>query len=214
LIPHDLLRLRDPRDLVYRAPPPSWSDEALSQVPWVVVRRAPFENELIPVGIRGKNRSERFAAFAHAATVVECVSPEDLVSCQAWREAARREELPALRALPKIQMALQALGLSWGPVGSVGFELATAFPAANCSSDLDLIIRLNDLLVPRVAEELVAVIEDAGARVDVLLETKAGAIALAEYVRTGPNLVLRTVNGPRLARKNHAKGGSDELSAG
>jgi phosphoribosyl-dephospho-CoA transferase len=113
-----------------------------------------------------------------------------------------------------MQMALQALGLSWGPVGSVGFELATAFPAANCSSDLDLIIRLNDLLVPRVAEELVAVIEDAGARVDVLLETKAGAIALAEYVRTGPNLVLRTVNGPRLARKNHAKGRSDELSAG
>jgi phosphoribosyl-dephospho-CoA transferase len=214
LIPHDLLRLRDPRDLVYRAPPPSWSDEVLSQVPWVVVRRAPFENELIPVGIRGKNRSERFAAFAHATTVVQCVSPKDLVSCQAWREAARREELPALRALPKIQMALQALGLSWGPVGSVGFELATAFPAANCSSDLDLIIRLNDLLVPRVAEELVAVIEDAGARVDVLLETKAGAIALAEYVRTGPNLVLRTVNGPRLARKNHAKGRSDELSAG
>ena len=214
LIPHDLLRLRDPRDLVYRTPPPSWSDEALSQVPWVVVRRAPFENELIPVGIRGKNRSERFAAFAHAATVVQRVSPEDLVCCQAWREAARREEFPALRALPKIQIALQALGLSWGPVGSVGFELATAFPAANCSSDLDLIIRLNDILVPRVAEELVAVIEDAGARADVLLETKAGAIALAEYVGSGPNLVLRTVNGPRLARKNHAKGRSHELSAG
>jgi phosphoribosyl-dephospho-CoA transferase len=197
LIPRDLLRLRDARDLVYRVPPPSWSGEALSQAPWVVVRRAPFENELIPVGVRGKNRSERFVAFAHAATVVQCVTPEDLASCQAWREASRREELPALRALPKIQVALQALGLSWGPVGSVGFELTTAFPAANCSSDLDLIIRMNDLLVPRVAEELVAVIEDAGVRVDVLLETKAGAIALAEYVGSGPNVVLRTVNGPK-----------------
>jgi phosphoribosyl-dephospho-CoA transferase len=205
LIPHDLLRLRDPCDLVYRVPPPSWSEEALSRVPWVVVRRAPFENELIPVGVRGKNRSERFAAFAPAATVVQCVSPEDLASCQAWRE-----ELPALRALPKIQVALQGLGLGWGPVGSVGFELATAFPAANCSSDLDLIIRMNDLLVPRVTEELVAVIEDVGVRVDVLLETKAGAIALAEYVGNGPNLLLRTVNGPRLARKIHAKGRSDE----
>jgi len=201
LIPHDLLRLRDPRDLVYRVPPPSWSGEALSQVPWVVVRRAPFENELIPVGVRGKNRSERFAAFAHAATVVQYVSPEDLASCQAWREAARREELSALRALPKIHAALQGFGLSWGPVGSVGFELATAFPAANCSSDLDLIIRMNDLLVPRVAEELIAVVEDAGARVDVLLETRAGAIALAEYVGSGPNLLLRTVNGPRLVAR-------------
>lgn len=135
MIPHDLLRLSDPRDLVYRVLPPPWLHEALSLAPWVVVRRAPFKNELIPVGVRGKNRSERFAAFAHAAAVVQCVSPEDLASCQAWREA--REEIPALRALPKIHLALQALGLSWGPVGSVGFELATAFPAANCSSDLD-----------------------------------------------------------------------------
>jgi phosphoribosyl-dephospho-CoA transferase len=198
LIPHDLLRLNDPRDLVYRVPPPSWSHEALSRAPWVVVRRAPFENELIPVGVRGKNRSERFAAFAHAAAIVQCVSPEDLAACQAWREASRREEIPALRALPKIHLALQALGLSWGPVGSVGFELATAFPAANCSSDLDLIIRLSDALVPRLAEKVVEAIEDAGTRVDVLLETAAGAIALAEYVRSGPNLLLRTVNGPRL----------------
>ena len=85
------LRLSDPRDLVYRVPPPSWSHEALSRAPWVVVRRAPFENELIPVGVRGKNRSERFAAFAHAAAVVQCVSPEDLASCQAWREARGRD---------------------------------------------------------------------------------------------------------------------------
>ena len=104
----------------------------------------------------------------------------------------RRDELPVLRALPTIHMALQTLDLSWGPVGSVGFELATAFPAANCSSDLDLIIRLSDALVPRVAEKVVEAIEDAGTRVDVLLETAAGAIALAEYVRSGPNLLLRT----------------------
>jgi phosphoribosyl-dephospho-CoA transferase len=196
--PHDLLRLSDPRDLVYRVPPPAWLHEALLRAPWVVVRRAPFENELIAVGVRGKNRSERFAGFVHAATVVQCVSPEDLASCQAWRAASRRDELPALRALPQIHAMLQSLGLSWGPVGSVGFELATGFPAANSSSDLDLIIRTNDVLVPRVAEKLVALMEGAGARVDVLMETKAGAVALAEYARSGPNLLLRTVNGPRL----------------
>jgi phosphoribosyl-dephospho-CoA transferase len=197
-LPHDLLCLSDPRDLVCRVPPPAWLHEALLRAPWVVVRRAPFENELIPVGVRGKNRSERFGAFAYAGTVVQCVSPEDLASCETWREASRRDELPVLRALPTIHMALQTLDLSWGPVGSVGFELATGFPAANCSSDLDLIIRMNDVLVPRVAEKLVALMEGAGARVDMLLETAAGAIALAEYARSGPNLLLRTVNGPRL----------------
>ena len=178
MIPHDLLRLSNPRDLVYGVPPPSWLHEALSRVPWVVVRRAPFKNELIPVGVRGKNRNQRFAAFAHAAAVVQCVSPEDLASCQAWREASRREEIPALRALPKIHLALQAHGLSWGPVGSVGFELATAFPAAKCSSDLDLIIRLSDALVPQLAEKVVEAIENAGAPVDVLLETAAGFLLL------------------------------------
>jgi hypothetical protein len=63
-------------------------------------------------------------------------------------------------------------------------------------------------MVPQVAEELVAVIEDAGTRVDVLLETKAGAIALAEYVRSGPNLVLRIVNGPRLKPQKDEAGRS------
>ena len=198
LIPHDLLRLSDPRDLVCRVPPPSWLHEALLRALWVVVRRAPFENELIPVGVRGRDRSDRFAAFAHPETVIHCVSPEQLASCQAWREAPRKEKIPALSALPQIHLALQTLGLRWGPVGSVGFELATGYPAANCSSDLDLIIRMNDVPVPRVAEKLVAVMEGAGVRVDVLVETKAGAIALAEYARSGPNLLLRTVNGPRL----------------
>jgi phosphoribosyl-dephospho-CoA transferase len=205
-LPHDLLCLSDPRDLVYRVPPPAWLHEALLPAPWVVVRRAPVENELIPVGVRGKKRSERFAAFARVATVFRWVSPEDLASRQVWREASRRDELPALRALSPMHAALQALGLSWGPVGSVGFELATDFPAANSSSDLDLIIRMNDVLTPGVAERLVAIVESAETRVDVLLETKAGAIALAEYAHGGTDLLMRTVNGPRLVTSDSGSG--------
>jgi phosphoribosyl-dephospho-CoA transferase len=200
-IAHDLLRLSDPRDLVYRVPPPAWSHEALSRAPWVVVRRAPFENGLIPVGVRGKNRSERIAAFAHAASVVQRTRPEDLASSQAWKEAPRREEIPALHVLSRTHVILQTLGLIWGPVGSVGFELATGFPAANWSSDLDLIIRMNDLPNPWVAEKLLAVMENGGARVDVLLETAAGALALSEYTRGEPEMLLRTVNGPRMIQR-------------
>ena len=195
---HDLLRLSDPYHLVCPFPPPAWLHEALSLSPWVVVRRAPFENGLIPVGVRGKNRNERFAAFAPGGTVVQRAAPEDLVSRQAWREASRRRELAALRALPQMNEALQTLGLRWGPVGSVGFELATGFAAANGESDLDLIIRVQGGLVPDLAEKLVAINEGAGVRVDMLLETATGGLALAEYARSGTSLLLRTVNGPRL----------------
>ena len=195
---HDLLRLSDPHNLVCPFPPPAWLPQALSLAPWVVVRRAPFEDELIPVGVRGKNRNERFAAFAPAETVVQHATPEDLVSRQAWRKAPRRDELAAMRALPQMNDALQTLGLHWGPVGSVGFELATGCAAANGDSDLDLIIRMRDALVPELAEKLVAINEAAGVRVDMLLETAAGGLALAEYARNGTSLLLRTVNGLRL----------------
>jgi phosphoribosyl-dephospho-CoA transferase len=198
LLPHDLLRLNDPGDLVCHIPMPAWSHQALRQAPWVVVRRAQFENELIPVGVRGKNRNERLAAFLCPPSVVQWVRPEDLVSCRAWKDAAGRKDFPPMRALPQMCVALEKLGLSWGPVGSVGFELATGFSALSFSSDLDLIIRRNDVPDPRLVEKLVAVVEGAEGRVDVLIETAAGAIALAELARNGPSVLLRTLNGPRL----------------
>jgi phosphoribosyl-dephospho-CoA transferase len=199
--PHDLLRLRDPRDLVHRVPTPPWVCEALLLAPWVVVRRAPFENELIPVGVRGRNRNERFAAFVRAESIVQCAKPEGFASGQSWRTAPRGEELPAMRALPPIHATLRKLDLAWGPIGSVGFELASGFPAANFDSDLDLLIRVEDTVIPRpMAEDLVGFMEGVGVRVDVQLETTAGAIALAEYARSVPELLLRTLNGPRLIR--------------
>ena len=164
--------------------------EALSLAPWVVVRRALFESGLIPVGVRGKNRNERFAAFAAAETVVQRATPEDLVSRQTWREAPRRGELAALGALPQMNDMLQTLGLRWGPVGSVGFELATGFAAANADSDLDLIIRMQDGPVPELVEKLVTIKEAAGVRVDMLLETAAGGLALTEYARSGTDLLF------------------------
>ena len=106
-----------------------------------------------------------------------------------------------MRALPPIHEMLRKLDLTWGPIGSVGFELASGFPAANSGSDLDLLIRTEDTVIPRaMAEDLVAFVEEVGVRVDVQLETMGGAIGLAEYARGVPDLLLRTLNGPRLIR--------------
>jgi phosphoribosyl-dephospho-CoA transferase len=199
---HDLLRVRGWDALVNRSPAPEWVNEALSRAPWVVVRRAPTEGEFIPVGVRGQNRGERFASFVHASSIVECVSPENLSSSQAWKKAVRLEELPAMRALLRVDAIFQGSNLHWGPSGSIGFELASGVPIAHRTSDLDLIVRMNDLLIPpSTTRKLLAIVErveTTGVRVDLLLEIREGAIALLEYAGGGTNLLLRTIHGPRL----------------
>jgi phosphoribosyl-dephospho-CoA transferase len=196
---HDLLRLPDPSALVSRDIVPAWVHPALSSTPWVVMRRAPVEGEFFPVGVRGRFRNERFAAFVHSSSIVERVSPENLSSSQAWKIAVRGEELPALRFLPRLDDALRKHDLRWGPVGSVGFELATGFPGAHPKSDLDLIVRMNDLSIPpAIAASLLAILQEREVRVDLLLETTQGAISFREYARGERNLLLRSVYGPRL----------------
>jgi phosphoribosyl-dephospho-CoA transferase len=196
---HDLLRLPHPSALVSRDKVPVWVRETLSCTPWVVVRRAPVEGEFFPVGVRGRLRSERFAAFVHSSSIIERVSPESLSSSQAWKKAVRREELPALRFLPRLYDALRTFDLPWGPVGSVGFELATGFPGAHRTSDLDLIVRRNDLFMPQATIALLlAILPEREVRVDLLLETTQGAISFREYASGEPNLLLRSVYGPSL----------------
>jgi len=207
---HDLLRLRHPGDLLGRCPVPAWVDPALSPAPWVVVRRAPIEGETIPVGVRGRCRTERFAGFIRASSVVECVSPEALASPEAWLPVVRREELPPMRALPVLHATLCGSGLRWGPVGSVGFELASGVPVTHRTSDLDLIVRLNDFPIPpATAQILLEIIHGTEVRVDLLLETFAGAIAFLEYVSGQSDVVLRSINGRcRIKRVGGARGGN------
>jgi phosphoribosyl-dephospho-CoA transferase len=193
---HDLLRLRGPEELVNYDQAPQWVSKVLSRAPWVVVRRAPFEGELIPVGVRGCSRSERFAGFADPSSIEESVRPEELTSSQAWKRAARFEEVPAMHLLPLINEDLRMLDLCWGPVGSIGFELASGLPVANRESDLDLIVRMNDIVIPRATTEKLLAIA-CGFRVDLLVETPAGGVSLLEYATVRQNLMLRTVKGPR-----------------
>ena len=65
---HDLLRLREPIALAADAPVPSWVEPVLRRIPWVVVRRGHIRDGMMPVGVRGLTRSQRFAAFVAVAT--------------------------------------------------------------------------------------------------------------------------------------------------
>lgn len=195
--PHDLLRV-DPaaaaeltRDL------PGWAAAALTTAPWVVVRRAlPFDN-LLPVGIRGANRSERCAAWLPPAAVVECRTPEDLAAACGWRGHPRQTEVPALAVLDTVAAVLA--GSDWGPAGSVGFELATGHRTVHRDSDLDIVLRAPGRIGRGEAGRLLAALATLPVRVDGTAETPLGACSLAEIAAAGP-AVVKTPYGPRLVR--------------
>jgi len=210
---HTLVRIRGPQALL-RAPGsdlPTWAAESIRRTPWVVIRRAQLHCGLVPVGVRGASRHERLAAWLSPDDALEYVTPQRLVSARNWARAAaaaalRHRDIPALAVRDPVERIMAENGLAklWGPAGSVGFELATGQPTATASSDLDLVVELaRPELIAGNALSLWSALNALPARVDVLLETPRGAVALSEYARAraGNNqrsFVLRTATGPCL----------------
>ena len=93
---------------------------------------------------------------------------------------------------------MEACGLAWGPVGSVGFELATGAAATGAASDLDLLVRAPSPIEGRGASLAVAlrrVGRRHGCRLDCLMETPAGGVHLDDLTARGP-VLTRTDHGP------------------
>jgi phosphoribosyl-dephospho-CoA transferase len=120
--------------------------------------------------------------------------------------------VPSLRVLDAVDELFSSLGLAWGPTGSVGFELATGVAAAGAASDLDVVVRAPEPWPLERAREIADHLQRLPARVDAQLDTPAGAVALAEYVRGGQVLV-RTPDGPRLSRDPWPEAAIDLRSA-
>ncbi|GAA4587708.1 malonate decarboxylase holo-ACP synthase [Planotetraspora phitsanulokensis] len=196
--PHDLLRLTGAAAL--GAALPAWARASLAACPWVVVRRAPRPPGLIPVGVRGSARGQRHAALVPTGAVTLRVTPEELN----WRRPG----------LPRLAVTLSAVALvlsgepgpagepdarvSWGPIGSVGFELASGHRATHPGSDLDLLLRAPHRVEPAMAARLVSAFSALPCAVDCQLETPRGGISLAEWARTGGPVLARTGRGPQL----------------
>jgi phosphoribosyl-dephospho-CoA transferase len=197
---HCLLRIAGAGALSAAATAPGWLAAALERAPWVVVRRAPALDGRLPVGVRGRRRAERFAAWLDPGEARECVEPLELAARRSWRIAPRCARVPALAALAAVESIMERCGLgrSWGPVGSAGFELASGVPTATAASDLDLIVRLGSRPVAALAGKLLVELSRLAVHTDVLLETPLGAIALLEYAKARPPFLMRTPAGPRL----------------
>ncbi|MET1029054.1 MAG: malonate decarboxylase holo-ACP synthase [Dongiaceae bacterium] len=197
-LPHDLLLLSDPARLIGDTPMPDWAVESLALAPWVVVRRTAFRDGRIPVGIRGKARDQRWAAWLDPRDLQERLMPEALPARLSRLAAGRVAEVAALAGIEPLAALLVPLGWTWGPTGSVGFELASCTPTAKQSSDLDAMIRADDPIDRGHAAALLTEIARLGLRCDLLLETPAGAVALSEYVRDAGPVVARSLDGPHL----------------
>lgn len=197
ILPHDLLVVSG-AEVLTGDEPPAWVREALTRAPLVVVRRARIENDLIPVGVRGSHRGERAAAFLPEGRVTKLIHPEYLVANQAWRTTPRAAELPHFTVLNMVASLMDPTGLTWGPVGGTGFELASGYPCLTQASDIDLVFRAPAPFPRDWADDLHAALSKLPIRIDVQVEVPAGAIALAEYASGARQIVLRSEKGPRL----------------
>ncbi len=210
--PHDMLRLTSSAGLRHEESVPAWVATSLARAPWVVVRRARAPAGLIPVGVRGSTRAERFAALLAPDAVAARVSPEDLIAERVWDQMARARRVESLRVLDAVGELFSSVGLVWGPTGSVGFELATGVAVAGTASDLDVVVRVPELWPLENAREIADHLNRLPTRVDAQLDTPAGAVTLAEYARGG-RVLLRTPDGPRLTLDPWREASTDLRSA-
>jgi phosphoribosyl-dephospho-CoA transferase len=207
-----MLRLSSGPGLSYEGSVPAWVPESLARVPWVVVRRARTQAGLIPVGVRGRARGERFAAWLAPDAVAARVTPEYLAAARCWRHVPRARRVGSLRVLDAVDELCTSLDLAWGPTGSVGYELATNVAAAGAASDLDVVIRAPRRWSLEKAREIADYLNRLPAHVDAQLDVPAGAVALDEYAR-GERVLLRTPDGPWLTRDPWREAAKDLRSA-
>jgi phosphoribosyl-dephospho-CoA transferase len=199
---HALLRIPGPDALVWDAHQPAWTAAALQRAPWTVVRRAAPRAGLWPVGVRGSVRAQRSAAWLPAVAMQACVTPQQLAAQRAWRQRTRVAATPPVAVLDEVEEILAAHGCAgrWGPAGSVGFELASGILSTSAASDLDLVLDAKEPIARSDALRLHGDLTALAVRIDLLLETPHGAVALEDYARGDGAMLLRSMQGPRLVR--------------
>jgi phosphoribosyl-dephospho-CoA transferase len=194
LEPHDLLNI-NPKDMISHSLVPEWVGQSLETAPLVVVRRIHAPIGQIAIGIRGKERNQRFAAFLPKSCVIKQIKPEELTRRNLWKD----KQSLVYTAMDSVGEIFKVYRLSWGPGGSVGFELASGVETVTPKSDLDVIMRAPEPVPVYMAMDVVEQFKKIPIRIDVQVETPAGGFSLSEYSRnTGP-VLLKTKFGPKLS---------------
>jgi phosphoribosyl-dephospho-CoA transferase len=191
---HDLLGIDANVFIAGNASAPGWVKEALRKTPYVVVRRGRTADQEIPIGVRGAERNQRWAAFCHPTSVKTILAPPRLLTRTV--PTLRADATPALRALKVLKDRWMDLDHPWGPGGSVGFELATGRHVVKPQSDLDVVIYAGGKITRAEASSLQARTMNLSVAVDIRVETLVCGFSLIEYARGSPAVILlRTPDG-------------------
>ena len=176
---------------------PAWVLPELQRTPVVVVRRGTVEQDRVPVGIRGLERSQRWAAYSPIDAIQQVVTPPQLLE---GLSGTSYSEMSAIRRLRDLLAAWRWFTRSdWGPGGSLGFELATGRRVTTTRSDLDIIIYADRYLPRSDAQKLLASAAALNLALDARVETPACGFSLLEYAASsGGPILLRTSIGPML----------------
>ena len=197
--PHDLLWLNTLNALIGPSGPlPGWVGNEWCPALPVVVRRDFSAKGWIPVGIRGSRRHERLAAWTLPEHIRRLITPESLVEKTKLRHSPFFSNGPVSALL---QLASLDWPWTWGVTGSCAYALATGCPVMHGNSDLDLLIRCPQPVKGEQFAFLIGKLDSLPCRVDVQIETPAGAFALAEWLRRGEKggrVLLKTNAGPVL----------------
>jgi phosphoribosyl-dephospho-CoA transferase len=206
---HDLILLRTESAIISTQGDSAFPYLNPNQRPWVVVRRGGISDGLIPVGVRGSQRHERCAGFTRLSEVLETRRPDQLRLLLA--EHSRRA-LQAFRTLSYLESHFAGLDMTWGPGGSVGYELASGIPAVRADSDLDFIFFAPRQLQITEARNLWRMIRSAPGKVDTLVETPLCGFSLEEFVTTSHRKILLRTSGGRILGSNPWNLSDDEDS--
>jgi triphosphoribosyl-dephospho-CoA synthase len=189
LRPHDLVRLTSHAVARIADDGPAWVAASLKRAPWATVRRAHVAGG-VAIGVRGAGREQRLATIVQAEDVDAVVTPETLAAARPARDHG------AFAALRTVVYEARARGLSAGPIGAAGFELATGVAALHDESDLDVLVRTQPShgALPSFARTLA----ELSPRIDVEVAFGDGYAAALEEVLRGGSLMVKTPGGPRL----------------
>jgi phosphoribosyl-dephospho-CoA transferase len=206
---HDLLEVDPERFLSLYESVPEWAAEGLRRVPFLVVRRGLASGQTIPVGVRGTERNQRWAAECSPALVKSITTPPQLLKRSV--PMFRADSVPAFGSLLLLKDRWTGFDCPWGPGGSVGFELATGSHVAKPESDLDIVIYADEPITTDEAKSLCALASDLPAAVDIRVETRTCGFSLKEYANQGPApILLRTLRGVRLGSVSWSESGESK----
>jgi phosphoribosyl-dephospho-CoA transferase len=206
---HDLLEIAPERFLSLQASAPAWAAEVLQRVPFLVVRRGQASGHTVPVGVRGTERNQRWAAECNLALVKSITTPPQLLNRNV--PMSRADSVPAFGSLLLLKDRWTDFACSWGPGGSVGFELATGSHVAKPESDLDIVIYADEPITTDKAKSLCVLASDLPTAVDIRVETPTCGFSLKEYASHGPApILLRTRFGVRLGSVSWGESGESK----